>query len=715
MLKGIYFMGWQRDMWNYHPSLPMKNMQMVEDIVDMHGNMLIWSCLGSGAIGLPYMDKEANENIPPRMRLYGYMNDREFCEECKKRGIKVFSVLWKAQLWEFGAEFNEDETELLSLNILRNASTNHKYVGMSELSMNKYPHIFDPIEKYFPDGLLNYKGEKVSDFLQEFKAVSLEGRNILSAWLMAPKHDHKCYTPCCCKDSYLAYMKRDVKMMIDAGAGGLHIDEYDTQKHALHNAGCFCSECMHKFNLYLKKNAIPLPEDASTENFNYRQYLLSKGYKDEDLLAFNGNDRWKIPLYRDFVNMQIDSIEWVVREVSTYAKEYARETRGEENFPVTANLFQCFPIAWKCKKYLDLLAGEKTDISLRQDGWYKYAFGWLNGKESCFVEDPNQYVRDMIVDIKNGINDRCILFLLEPIAHGFHIAFPYGSWLQNQVKDAFWPDLRMVKELGNWLDENTRLFPKKPEADIAVIYDLKSAYENLWTEPSEKQTTTYNRVQKIDLTGVEELGTQGAFSSDGAFEAFFGLVQKLSDRKVLYNVIYESPDEPLKLENIKNYKSIVVADAFLMDDQTTQVLNSYAELGGEIIGYSRWSQGLQLSKQYLLDDEEIFIDYLQEKEARICFDKNPAYGVALHDAGTAHILHIVNYNYNKETHKIDPILQIRMQIQFEVEDINICTFPENPEICVRQQGQEIIIENAGIYTVVEMKKQEGEYEAIRTK
>ena len=56
MLKGIYFMGWQRDMWNYHPSLPMKNMQMVEDIVDMHGNMLIWSCLVSGAIGLPYMD-----------------------------------------------------------------------------------------------------------------------------------------------------------------------------------------------------------------------------------------------------------------------------------------------------------------------------------------------------------------------------------------------------------------------------------------------------------------------------------------------------------------------------------------------------------------------------------------------------------------------------------------------------------------------------------
>ena len=109
MHKGLYFMGWYRDMWNYHPSLPLKNMQMVEDITDIHANMLIWSCLGSGAIGLPYLDKEANDDTAPRLRLYGFMNDKEFCAECKKRGVKVFAVLWKAQLWEFGAEFNEDE------------------------------------------------------------------------------------------------------------------------------------------------------------------------------------------------------------------------------------------------------------------------------------------------------------------------------------------------------------------------------------------------------------------------------------------------------------------------------------------------------------------------------------------------------------------------------------------------------------------------------
>ena len=325
MHKGLYFMGWYRDMWNYHPSLPLKNMQMVEDITDIHANMLIWSCLGSGAIGLPYLDKEANDDTAPRLRLYGFMNDKEFCAECKKRGVKVFAVLWKAQLWEFGAEFNEDESKLLSLNLLRGASQNHKYVGMSELSQNKYPKLFDPIEKYFPDGLYNHFGES---------------RNILSYWLMAPGHDHKCYSPCCNKDSFLTYMKRNVEMMIDAGAGGLHIDEYDTQKHVTSNAGCFCRECMAKFRTYLKEHKVALPQDAGDiDNFDYREYLLKKGYTDENLLAFNGNDRWKIPLYRNFYDMQMASIEWVVREVSQHAKAYCKKVRNEE-FPVTANLFQ---------------------------------------------------------------------------------------------------------------------------------------------------------------------------------------------------------------------------------------------------------------------------------------------------------------------------------------------------------------------------------------
>lgn len=702
MNKGIYFMGWYRDMWNYHPSLPMKNMQMVEDICDIHGNMLVWSCLGSGAIGLPYMDKEANENIPPRLRLYGFMNDKEFCTELKKRGVKVFSVLWKAQLWEFGAEFNEDESELLSLNLLRGASDNHKYVGMSELSTNRYPKLFDPIEKYFPNGLYNYFGEKIGDFLEEFKATSLEGRNILSAWLMAPGHDHKCYTPCANKDSYLAYMKRDVEMMIDANAGGLHIDEYDTQKHVTSNAGCFCRECIAKFRIYLKEHDIELPEDAGElDSFDYREYLLSKGYTDENLLAFNANDRWEIPLYRHYFEMQMDSIEWVVRELSQHAKAYCKKTRGED-FPVTANLFQCYPVGDRCKKYLDILAGEKTELQLRQDGWYRFAHGWLNGKECCFVEDPNQYIRDMNVDIKNGINDRFILFALEPLAHGFHVAFPYGSWLQNQVKDAFWPDLRVLRTLGPWLDEKEAFFGKEHVADIGVIYDSPSAYENNVSEPAVGGGSTYNKVQKVSLKGVEELGRQGAFSAQGDFGNFFRLVQDLSDRHVLYNVLFESKDEPLTKERLKGYKTIVVPDAFLMSDADAAVLDEFAAEGGKIITLERCHELLKGSEAYTKENVCELVDKLAAEKTFIDAPACAPYGMDLRKTENGWALHIVNYNYNEETHRIDPIEELKFGVQLPVSEATGHSFPENKELVVCVENGVLTVKNAGIYTIVEM-------------
>lgn len=703
MHKGIYFMGWYRDMWNYHPSLPMKNMQMVEDISDIHGNMLIWSCLGSGAIGLPYLDKEANDDIDPRLRLYGFMNDKEFCEECRKRGVKVFSVLWKAQLWEFGAEFNEDESKLLSLNILRNASDNHKYVGMSELSTNKYPKLFDPIEKYFPNGLYNYFGEKVGDFLQEFKSSSLEDRSILSNWLMAPNHDHKCYSPCCNKDSFLTYMKKNVEMMIDAGAGGLHIDEYDTPKHVTSNAGCFCNECIAKFRAYLKNNGIIIPEDAGTiDKFNYKKYLLSKGYTDENLLAFNGNERWDIPLYRQFYDMQMKSIEWVVREVSVHAKEYCLKTRGEE-FPVTANLFQCFPVGDTCKKYLDILAGEKTNLSMRQDGWYRFAHGWLNGKEGCFVEDPNQYIRDINEDIKNGINDRFILFAIEPIAHGFHIAFPYGSWLQNQVKDAFWPDLRLLRKLGPWLDENDRLFGKEHIAKIAVLYDSSSAYENSVSEPSTAGTMTYNKVEKISLKHDEELGRQGAFSNQGDYDHFFNLVQALSDEHILYNVLFESKDESLDEDRLVDYETVIVPDAFLMDEKTAQVLVDFASKGGKVITIERKVKALANFENFVAANVDQLVEILKKHKSYIKASESPLYGIDLRKTAKGYALHIVNYNYNEQTHKIDLLKDLVFKLTLPASKADVHCFPENSNIEVSLHDEEITINNAGIYTIIEIE------------
>lgn len=251
---------------------------------------------------------------------------------------------------------------------------------------------------------------------------------------------------------------------------------------------------------------------------------------------------------------------------------------------------------------------------MRQDGWYRFAHGWLNGKDCCFVEDPNQYIRDINEDIKNGINDRFILFVLEPFAHGFHVAFPYGSWLQNQVKDAFWPDLRVLRKLGPWLDEKEALFGKKHVADLGIVYDSASAYENAVSEPAAGGTMTYNKVEKVSLKGVEELGKQGAFSNQGNFGCFFNLIQELSNRHVLYNVLFESEDEPLTAQRLEGYRTIVVPDAFLMNEKTAEVLNNFVRCGGQVISLERHIPALKAGKAYTADNVSELVERLADEK-----------------------------------------------------------------------------------------------------
>lgn len=66
MERGIYFDAWYRDEHCYHPSLPMRRTQMVQDLVDYEATILVWSALGGGVLSLPYMEEEANGDVPAR-------------------------------------------------------------------------------------------------------------------------------------------------------------------------------------------------------------------------------------------------------------------------------------------------------------------------------------------------------------------------------------------------------------------------------------------------------------------------------------------------------------------------------------------------------------------------------------------------------------------------------------------------------------------------
>ncbi len=77
MERGVYFDGWYKHNHCYHPSLPIRTVQMLEDLKRFHGTVLVWSGMGDGSISLPYLDQEINGPVDVRMRFYGGMSDRD--------------------------------------------------------------------------------------------------------------------------------------------------------------------------------------------------------------------------------------------------------------------------------------------------------------------------------------------------------------------------------------------------------------------------------------------------------------------------------------------------------------------------------------------------------------------------------------------------------------------------------------------------------------
>jgi hypothetical protein len=654
----------------------MKRLQQVQDIVDMNGNVLLWSCLGSAAIGIQYLDKEANEQIPPRLRFYGYLNDREFCEECGKRGILAFAVIWKAQLWEFPAEFSEDESELLALNKLRWVWKKGG-IGMRELSTDRYPKIFPSIRKYFPGGIIDSDGKPVEDFLEEFRTVTLDGKPIFSAWLMVPGHEHHCYMPCGNKPAYMQYVRKEIEIMVDAGAAGVHIDESETQLLATHRAGCFCKDCMKQFREYLKKNPSEETRTLDLDHFDYREFLKQKGYADSDIVGAHRDTGFRIPLFKAFVQFNLQGAEQNVKEIADYVRAYSLKKRGKPAL-VTANLYNCLPHGTPLRKHCDLIIGEKSDIKLRQDGYYRFGHAYFGGKEGSFIEEPNGHVLQIIRDVDNTKNDPYILFMLEPLAHGFNMAIPYGAWLANQKKDSFYPNAEIEHQMGEWLTKHEDLFTNQFVADTAILYDQRSALE----------------------TELFQGGHRDA-QRDAGFRTFHDLCQSLCNERMLYNVLYVSPDEPLTLERLAPYKQLVLPDVYSLPEDEIRLIREWMSQGGRAISIGKVDPRMadtRFSFQKFPDLRKWFVEAGTILDAQEVDDL----GLALHKRDGGYALHLVNYRLNSNSRVIETIPRAEFTLDWCPKEVQVHSFPESgAEAFI--EGNVLTVKNIGIYTIVDLQ------------
>ncbi|MDX6317911.1 MAG: hypothetical protein QOD35_1311, partial [Nocardioidaceae bacterium] len=278
MQRGVYFDAWFPRQHCYHPSLPPRRLRMVDDLVDYRATLLVWASMGGGSLALPYLEQEAFGPVDARSRFYGFVNDSEFIAECHKHGIAVFGIVFEAQGWEFPVELNDDEDAVLSLNELRGVG-HRDWMGLREFGQNRYPKLWDPVEKYFPDGLVNSDGEPVTDIIEECCSRDIHQVACHAQWVECPDREHQCFYMDRNNPVWREYLKAVIRIQIDAGVDGIQLDEAELPMGAFQYGACFCKDCMKGFRAYLQGQPAEQRSsdlhDVDLETFHDGDWLLS--------------------------------------------------------------------------------------------------------------------------------------------------------------------------------------------------------------------------------------------------------------------------------------------------------------------------------------------------------------------------------------------------------------------------------------------------------
>jgi hypothetical protein len=455
MERGVYFDAWFPRQHCYHPSLPPRRLKMVDDLAAYRATALVWSALGGGSLSLPYLEQEAFGEVDPRFRFYGFVNDAEFIAACRQRGIKVFGIVFEVQGWEFPARLNDAQDRVLALNEVDGEP--NAWLGLREFSGNRYPRLWKPLEAYFPDGLYNSAGERVTDLVEECVSRDIHGRPLHARWVEVPDNPQQCFLMDRNNPVWREYLKAIIRIQIDAGVDGIQLDEAETPLTAMQYGGCFCRDCMEGFAAYLGR-----------PGFHYGQWLLEQGHD----ATGHGT-----PLFDDYIRYQRGQITRYFGELADYAREYAAG-QGREVL-VSGNFFNLYDQYYSLEPKVDVLITEMRNTTYRQPDWYRYVAGFAGRKPVIVVENPyGGVVPELIERLSRGrAYDRFRMSLYEAAALGVNMSVPYGSWMGSVIEDAFYAPHDLCVEIQTFLAANERVFARETYSEVGVVYSVRSHSE----------------------------------------------------------------------------------------------------------------------------------------------------------------------------------------------------------------------------------------------
>jgi hypothetical protein len=723
MERGIYFDGWYKNNHCYHPSLPFRSMQMIEDLEKYKGTILVWSALGGGSISLPFLEHEAFGEVDPRLRFYGFMNDSEFIEECNKRGIKVFGIVFEVQGWEFPAEFNEDGTAFKGLNVLRD-ETNHDWYGLREFTSGKHDKVFGKsLKDYFPEGLFNSDGVEVKDLWSECAAIDYKGEPVHSNWVEVVGHKHIAYQMCRNNPVWRQYLKKIMEIQIDAGVPGIQLDECELPITSIQAGGCFCNDCRKQFREYLKDLKVkgeldPQYHDIELDTFDYKVFINERG------LTFPKDSTGvQMPLFKEYWHFQVRAVKKYFTELVDHAKEYGKK-KGKDIL-VSGNFFNLMPVYYPIETKVDVIITEMRQTVFKQPYWYRYSAGFAGDKTIVVAENPYGGIVPELVEMLETGNgfDLYRIFLLEASVYGCNMAVPYGGWMGNTIKDSFTPPRAVTEEVQTFLADNENLYSKKSGSNVAVLYSFPSYY---WRETALGYSS--NLVDNNE-SGLLSYKIDDINNPNSPRLPFWEVIKTLSDKQVNYDIKLTADGDlradEFSIEDIRDYDLIVLPDCDILTENQTKVFEEFVNSGSKLLIFGRAADNVSGWLEKMIQKRNvIYVENPSIKpEALENFEKgfNEAYedvwqlkasnkeiGIQMHKTNEGRALHVINYNYSKEQDKINSLEELKIDVRFKesYNDIQAYTLDGSKiefNYEVKDHYAVVTLYNVPIYAVLELK------------
>lgn len=682
MERGIYFDGWYHDNHCYHPSLPYRSMQMVEDLERYRATILVWSVMGGGSISLPYLEQEAFGDVDPRLRFYGFMNDSEFVAECSKRGIKAMGIVFEVQGWEFPVEAAEDGRSMKAFNVMRSGPSDRAsdYYGLNEFSSGKHDDLFrTKLSDYYPDGIINSEGERVTALQEEAAARTFRGEPVHAGWVEVKDHSKTCYQTCRNNPVWRGYLKKIMELQIDAGVYGIQLDEAELPITSMGAGGCFCKDCVKQFREYLKekKKNGSLPAgyaDFDLETFDIGKYLRDCGVN-------HPTESWT---YRDVYEFQMRAVKKHFTELVNHARTYAKEKYDREIW-MSGNFFTCMPVYYPFENTVDCVITEMEHTLFRQPHWYRYISGFSGDKPVIVAENPyGGIIPQLLEQLNKGkAYDLYRLLLLEASVYGCNMSVPYGGWMGNTIKTGLWPPKDVTEQVQSFLADHSELFSKDSGAKIMVVYSFPSYY---WREVTKKSGGD----QFTDVGSILFYQTAEEASENASRLPFWEAVQRLSEEQAIYDVRMFGDDDlrpdRISAEDWKQYELIVLPECTYLTVNQREELERYVQKGGRLLMFGRTAENAPDWTERMTRDPNVAavknpdsrrealklltdaFRRLQDGHEQVSVRTNdPAdrmlIGTHCHQNGNIRSLQLLNYRYDDLQDRVIPIENVEVKFR----------------------------------------------------